>query len=162
MSSDSSFNNHNALYFVKYPSRAEKNLLEGRGLKTPALSLTRAFTPGGTQFLSFINSYYVVSITLTPWDPDHLSFITTDYPGLHRLKRILREGVHILSSDPSIQDFITHATVTFWKPHNLCKLIADTNLHPPEAPDLAIDLDVRRVTFTIPPTPSPAPALTRH
>ena len=43
MSSDSSFNIHNALYFVKYPSRAAKNSPEGRrrpagrGLKTPDL-----------------------------------------------------------------------------------------------------------------------------
>ena len=41
--SDSSFNNHSALYFVKYPSRAAQNSPEGRrrpagrGLKTPAL-----------------------------------------------------------------------------------------------------------------------------
>ena len=43
MSSDSNFNIHNALYFVKYPSRAAQNSPEGRrqpagrGLKTPAL-----------------------------------------------------------------------------------------------------------------------------
>ena len=37
MSSDSSFNIHNALYFVKYPSRAAQNSPEVRGLKTPAL-----------------------------------------------------------------------------------------------------------------------------
>ena len=43
VSSDSSFNIHNALYFVKYPSRASQNSPEGRmrpadrGLKTPAL-----------------------------------------------------------------------------------------------------------------------------
>ena len=41
--SDSSFNIHNALYFVKYPSRAARNSAEGRkrpagrGLKTPAV-----------------------------------------------------------------------------------------------------------------------------
>ena len=40
---DSSFNIHKALHFVKYPSRAAQNSLEGRrqpagrGLKTPAL-----------------------------------------------------------------------------------------------------------------------------
>ena len=37
MSSNSSFNIRNALYFVKYPSRAEQNSPAGRGLKTPAL-----------------------------------------------------------------------------------------------------------------------------
>ena len=43
MSSDSSFNIHNALYFVKYPSRVAQNSAEGRmrptgrGLKTPGL-----------------------------------------------------------------------------------------------------------------------------
>ena len=43
MSSDSSFNIHNALYFVKYPSRAAQNSPEGRRwtagrrLKTPGL-----------------------------------------------------------------------------------------------------------------------------
>ena len=43
VSSDSSFNVYNALYFVKYPSRAAQNSPEGsswhagRGLKTPAL-----------------------------------------------------------------------------------------------------------------------------
>ena len=42
--SDSSFNIHNALYFVKYPSRATQNSPEGRrrtagrGLKTPELN----------------------------------------------------------------------------------------------------------------------------
>ena len=35
--SDSSFNIHNALFFVKYPSRAAQNSPEGRGLKTPDL-----------------------------------------------------------------------------------------------------------------------------
>ena len=45
MSSDSSFNVHNALYSVKYPSRAAQNSPEGRmrpegrGLKTPGLTL---------------------------------------------------------------------------------------------------------------------------
>ena len=44
VSSDSSFNIHNALYFVKYPSRAAQNSTEGcrrpagRGLKTLALN----------------------------------------------------------------------------------------------------------------------------
>ena len=38
VSSDSSFNIHNAFYFVKYPSRAAQDLPEGRVLKTPALS----------------------------------------------------------------------------------------------------------------------------
>ena len=43
VSSDSSFNIHNALYFAKYPSRAEQNSPEGRrrptgrGLKIPGL-----------------------------------------------------------------------------------------------------------------------------
>ena len=37
MSSDSSFNIHNALYFVKYSSRAAQNSPVGRGLKAPAL-----------------------------------------------------------------------------------------------------------------------------
>ena len=43
VSSDSNFNIHNALYFVKYPYRAAQNSLEGRrrpagrGLKTPGL-----------------------------------------------------------------------------------------------------------------------------
>ena len=37
MSSDSSFNIHNALYLVKYPSRAAQNSPEGRGLRTPSL-----------------------------------------------------------------------------------------------------------------------------
>ena len=37
MPSDSNFNIHNALYFVKYPSRAKQNSPEGRRLKTPAL-----------------------------------------------------------------------------------------------------------------------------
>ena len=43
MFSDSSFNIHNAFYFVKYPSRAAQNSPEGRrrpagrGLKTPGL-----------------------------------------------------------------------------------------------------------------------------
>ena len=36
-SSASSFNIHNALYFVKYTSRAAQNSPEDRGLKTPAL-----------------------------------------------------------------------------------------------------------------------------
>ena len=46
VSSDSSFNIHNALYFVKYPSRAAQNSPEGRmrpagrGLKTPAVGLS--------------------------------------------------------------------------------------------------------------------------
>ena len=35
MSSDSSFNIHSALYFVKHPSRATQNPPEGRRLKTP-------------------------------------------------------------------------------------------------------------------------------
>ena len=44
VSSDSSFNNHNSLYFVKQTSRAAQNLPEGRrrhagrGLKTPDLN----------------------------------------------------------------------------------------------------------------------------
>ena len=38
VSSDSSFNIHNALYFVKYPSRATQNSPEGHRLKTPALT----------------------------------------------------------------------------------------------------------------------------
>ena len=37
VSSDSSFNIHNALYFVKYPSRAAQSSPEGHGLKTHAL-----------------------------------------------------------------------------------------------------------------------------
>ena len=43
VSSDSSFNIHNALYFLKYPSRVVQNSPEGRrrpaarGLKTPAV-----------------------------------------------------------------------------------------------------------------------------
>ena len=37
VSSDSSFNIHIALYFVKYPSRAAQNSPAGRGLKTPGL-----------------------------------------------------------------------------------------------------------------------------
>ena len=41
VSSDSSFNIHNALYFVKYPSRAAQNSPEGRGLKNPALHVYR-------------------------------------------------------------------------------------------------------------------------
>ena len=53
------------------------------------------------------------------------------YPGLHLLKRILREGFHILSSDPSTQDiFIKPPSVTFRKPPNLRQLIVDTSLTP--------------------------------
>ena len=43
VSSDSSFNIHNALYFVKYPSRATQNSPEGRGLKTPELMSQTCF-----------------------------------------------------------------------------------------------------------------------
>ena len=69
------------------------------------------------------SSNHVTSLVLTPFkplpprDPDHLSFFTTYYPGLHHLKRILREGFHILSSDPSIQDLLTiPLSITFRKP----------------------------------------------
>ena len=50
MSSDSSFNIHNALYFVKYPSGAAQNSVEGRrrpvgrGLKTPGLMYVKIKT----------------------------------------------------------------------------------------------------------------------
>ena len=40
VSRDSSFNIHNALYFVKYPSRAAQYSPAGRGLKTPGLGAT--------------------------------------------------------------------------------------------------------------------------
>ena len=70
-------------------------------------NLTRAFTSRGTQSLSSRNNYSMVSTTHPPQNPDHLTLITTYYPGLHSLKRILREGFHILSSDPSTQDLLT-------------------------------------------------------
>ena len=41
MSSDSSFNIHNPLYFVKYTSRAAGNSPEGRELKTTVLPLPK-------------------------------------------------------------------------------------------------------------------------
>ena len=46
--------------------------------------------------------------------------MTTYYPGLHRLKRILREGFHILSLDPSTQELLTKL---------LHQLIIDKSLH---------------------------------
>ena len=48
VSSGRSFNIHNALYFVKYPSRAAQNSPEGRGLKTPVLEHPSA----GSSFLA--------------------------------------------------------------------------------------------------------------
>ena len=48
---------------------------------------------------------------------------------LSRLKRILREGFHILSSDPSTQDLLTKPPlVTLCKPPNLRQLMVDTSL----------------------------------
>ena len=64
LSSDSGLNNHKALYFVKYPSRAIQNSPEycmrptGRGLKTPGLKHSRKAemplrtTPHGEQHSS--------------------------------------------------------------------------------------------------------------
>ena len=61
---------------------------------------------------------------------DHLSLITTYYPGLC-FKRIHREGFHILSSDPSTQDLLTKPpSVTFRKPSNLRQLIVNMSLRP--------------------------------
>ena len=61
MSSDSSFNIHNALYFVKYPARAAQNSPEGRrrpagrGLKTSGLreSLKHSFLKHNTRARAF-------------------------------------------------------------------------------------------------------------
>ena len=64
-------------------------------------------------------------------DAQHFSLTTTYYLGLHRLKRILREGFHILSSDPSTQDLLTKPPpppVTFCKPPNLLQFMVDTSL----------------------------------
>ena len=70
-------------------------------------------------------------------DAQHFSLTTTYYLGLHRLKRILREGFHILSSDPSTQDLLTKpSSVTLRKSPNLRQLMVDTSLrtHNPATP----------------------------
>ena len=64
-----------------------------------------------------------------------LSLITIYYPGLLHLKRIHREGFHILSLDPSTQDLLTKSlSVTFRKLSNLHQLIVNTSLHPTVLP----------------------------
>ena len=51
-----------------------------------------------------------------PRDPDHLSLITTYYPGLHHLKQILREGLYIIlrsiNSGPSYEIPLCHRPKT--------------------------------------------------
>ena len=109
-------------------------------IPTPQTSLEPSL-PIGTQPLSFTNSYSGFSITLPlpppPPDPNLLPLITTSYPGLQRLKWILREGFHIFSSDPSNQDLLTKSPyVTFRKPPKLCQLIVDMILRPHWLPTL--------------------------
>ena len=58
-------------------------------------------------YLKNILEFYHLNTPRLPQDTHHLSLITTYYPGLHRLKWILREGFNILSSDPSTQDLLT-------------------------------------------------------
>ena len=71
-------------------------------------NLTRAFISHGyTVPLSHKRLFQGLHHPNPSQDPDHLFLITTYYTGLHRLKRILREGFHIISSDPSIQDLLT-------------------------------------------------------
>ena len=66
-------------------------------LHTYTSNLTRAFTYR-VYPVPFIQKQLFHGL---PQDTHHLSLITTYYPGIHRVKRILREGFHILSSDPS-------------------------------------------------------------
>ena len=66
VSSDSSFNIHNVLYFVKYPSRAEQNSPEGRrrsadrGLKTTDLEHPSA----GSSFLA--SFFFIATSQMLP------------------------------------------------------------------------------------------------
>ena len=77
--------------------------------------------------LLWLEELYYPNPSCPPQDPDHLSLITIYQPGLHCLKRILREGFHILSSDPLTQDLLTKPpSLTFRQPPNLHQLITDT------------------------------------
>ena len=60
------------------------------------------------------------------------SFLTTTYcPGLHHLKRILRDVFHILTLDPPTQDLLAKAPfLNYQKPPNHQQLIVDTSLRP--------------------------------
>ena len=60
-----------------------------------------------------------------------------------------REGFHILSSDPSIQDIHTKLPPTSANSLSI-QVSAPTEQQPPQAPNLTIDSDVKPVPFTIP------------
>ena len=127
-------------------------------------NLTRAFTSHGYTVNLIHKQLFRGLHHPNPSCPPRSQPPVSHHPGLHRLKRILKEGFHILSSDPSTQDLLTNPhlspsenPLTF--ANSLTRVYAPTVLPPPLAPDLAIDPDVRSAPFTIPLTPSPALAL---
>ena len=70
VSCDSSFNIHNTLYFVKYPSRAAQNSPDGRGLKTPGLKQILGFLrikdyhlPNGLRLLKWIVIWFLSEVS---------------------------------------------------------------------------------------------------
>ena len=110
------------------------------GIVSVTIPMTSTLTPHPVPLLHkhlFRGLHHPNPSCPSPPRPRHLSLITTYCPGLHRLKQILREGLHILSSDPSIQHLLTKPpSVTFRKPSNFRQLIVDTRLHPHRLPTL--------------------------
>ena len=90
-----------------------------KDLHTYTCNLTKAFASRGYPVpliqKQLSRALHYSNTTPRPsHDTHHLSLTTTYYPGLHCLKRILREGLHILSSDPATQDFLIRLpSVTF-------------------------------------------------
>jgi len=149
-------NLHQYLHFSScHPSSTKRSIPYSLAIRGGIYAVTQMTTtptpltspnPSSTEVIPLLSSphKFAVPYSLMPLQPNHNSnpspLITIYYPGLLKLKWILRESFHILSSDLSTLNFLK---IPFTIPHS--------QWIPPQQPA------ARHVKSTSPPNRSPAP-----